>query len=185
MLSRAEKILLWSSNISGFGVGMLGPLYAVFATEIGGNVFEVAWVYATYLMVMGVGMLIVGKYADTFGLERILVAGRALNAVAAFSYLLVGSVQALVLVQVLVGIAHALREPTWYALYDKHSGDGSRDGYIWSLTTGLWYISSGIALLTGGYIVATYSFDTLFIVMGIVLTVSTLYQARILQYRVQ
>jgi MFS family permease len=185
MLSRAEKILLWSSNTWGLGMGMLGPLYAVFATEVGGDILEISWVYAVYLMVMGVGVIAVGKVGDRVGHEKLLVLGYALSAVATFGYLLVHSIMALLVVQVLIGIATALSEPTWYALYDKHSGDGDNDGYIWGLSSGLWYICRGIAMMAGGYIVAMYSFNVLFIAMGIVLTLATIYQARILQYRVQ
>lgn len=169
----------------GFGVGMLGPLYAVFATEVGGNILDLSWVYAIYLVCMGVGVIVVGKIADQIGCEMMLVVGYALSALAAFGYLLVDSMGTLLVVQVLIAIATALSQPTWYALYDKHSGDGVHDSFVWGLSTGLWYIFQGIALIIGGYIVAYHSFDILFISMGIVLTISTVYQAKILHYRVQ
>jgi MFS family permease len=185
MLSKAESILLWSSTMWGFGVGMFGPLYAIFATEVGGNILDVSWVYALYLIFMGLGVIAVGKMADKKGHEILLVTGYALSAIASFGYLFVNSVGALLFVQLLIGVSTALSQPTWYALYDKYSGDGDRDGYIWGLSTGLWYVFQGLALILGGYLVSLYSFDVLFVVMGIVLSVSTIYQARILRYRVQ
>jgi MFS family permease len=181
MLTKTESILLWSSNLWGLGMGMLGPLYAVFALEIGGNVLDITWVYAVYLMFMGVGVIVVGKIADTVGHEKLLVAGYGLSAVATFGYLLVNSIVGLLIVQILIAIAIALSEPNWFALYDRHSGDGKNDGFVWGLSSGLWYIFNGIAILIGGYIVTIHSFDALFIVMGIVLTLSTLQQARILK----
>jgi len=184
MLSKAETILLWSSIMWGFGMGMLGPLYAVFATEVGGNILDLSWVYAAYLVCMGVGVIVVGKIADEIGCEKLLVAGYALSAFAAFSYLFVNAMGPLLVVQILIAIATALTQPTWYALYDKHSGEGY-NSFVWGLSTGLWYIFQGAALILGGYIVAYYSFDVLFICMGIMLTISTVYQARILRYRVQ
>ncbi len=177
--------MLWSSNIWMFGWGMLGPLYAVFAEQVGGTVLELSWVYAMFLVVTGVGVLVVGRIADRVGHERLLVGGYALSALATYGYLLVGSVYSLFVVQVLLGIAIALSEPTWYALYDRHSGDGSHDGYIWGLASGLGYILRGTAMLIGGYIVTLFSFDVLFLAMGSLLMISTFYQARILRYRLQ
>jgi MFS family permease len=185
MLSKAESILLWSNAVWMLGWGMLGPLYAIFAKEIGGSVMELTWVYAIFMIVTGIGTLIVGRYADHVGLERLLVVGFGLTSLATYGYLAVDSILGLLAVQVLWGIATAISEPAWYALYDKHSGDGRRDGFVWSLSSGYSYVLRGVGMLLGGYLVAVYSFDTLFIVMGTVLALSTLYQARILRYRVQ
>lgn len=169
----------------GFGVGMLGPLYAVFAENVGGDILDITWVYALYLGIIGLGVLVVGKVADRIGNEKLLVAGYALSAVGVFCYIFVNSLVSLLLVQLLIGVARALWEPTWYALYDTHSGNDAQDGYIWGLASGLWYIVSAVAMLLGGYVVVHYSFDMLFLVMGCILTLSTLYTAQILQYRVQ
>jgi MFS family permease len=169
----------------GFGIGMLGPLYAVFATRVGGDILEISWVYALYLVFMGVGIIYVGKVADKVGCELLLVFGYALSAIGAFGYILVDSLYSLLFVQIVMGIATALSMPTWYALYDRYSGDGTSDAYIWGLSSGLYYVFQGGAMMLGGYIVSVYSFSVLFIVMGTVLTISTLVQAKILKYRVQ
>ena len=54
-MTKAAKILFWSSNLWQLGMGLLGPLFAVFASEIGGNIFDIAWVWALYMVVTGVG----------------------------------------------------------------------------------------------------------------------------------
>ncbi len=186
MLSKTESILLWSSNLMGFGLGMFGPLYAVFALEVGGDVFELSWVYALYLVIMGIGIIVVGKIADKKrDYARLLVAGYALSAIAAFGYIGVDSMNKLLFVQILAALSVALSTSTWYALYDKFSGDGSSDGYVWGLSSGLWFVFQGIAMVTGGWIVSQYSFDMLFAAMGVVLTISTFYQARILKYTIR
>lgn len=185
MLSKAESILLWSSNLWVLGWGMLGPLYAVFAERVGGDIMHMTWAYAAYLVATGVGIFVVGKVTDSIGHEWPLVIGNGVTTVATFGYLLVSSVYGLFVVQILQGLALAMITPTWYALYDRHSGDDTHDGYIWGLSSGMSYVVQGVALMIGGYIVTRYSFDALFIVMGTVLLLSTLYQARILRYRVQ
>jgi len=184
MLTQAERILLWASNLMGFAIGMFGPLYALFAEEVGGSILDISWVYALYLGIIGFGVLVVGKIADRVGAELVMVLGYGLSALATFGFVFVDSMRALFLVQGLTGVARAMWEPTWFALYDRHSGDDTQDGYIWGLASGLWYMLSAVAMLFGGYIVAHHSFDMLFIVMGCVLTVTTIYTAQILRYRV-
>jgi len=185
MLSSAERILLWTNNLAGFAVGLFGPLYAVFADQVGGDILDISWVYALYLAIVGVGVIVVGKVSDRISPERIMVAGYALSAIATFGFIFVDSMTALFVAQGVTGLARAMWEPTWFALYDKHSGDDSQDGYIWGLASGFWYILGGIAMLIGGYIVAQFSFDMLFFVMGVMLTITTLYTSQMLRYRVK
>ena len=103
MLSKAERVMLWSSNIWLFGWGMLGPLYAVFAEQVGGTVLELSWVFAMFLVVTGVGVLVVGKVADRVGHERLLVGGYALSALATYGYLFVDRAHKEISVWVLYG----------------------------------------------------------------------------------
>jgi MFS family permease len=164
------------------GAGMLGPLFAVFVERIGGNILDISWAYATYLIVTGIGMIIVGKIGDRVGYSRLMLLGYGLSAIGTFGYLLVTSSFALFVVQIVLGVALALSNPTWYALYDKFSGDGGSDGYVWGLSTGMGYTVSGIAMMIGGLIVHLFSFNVLFVIMGSVLTISTIYQASILKF---
>jgi len=181
-MNKKEKTLLYGSNIWNFADGMLGPLFAVFAERIGGNILDISWAWATYLIVTGVFVIIIGKYSDRHSKEKIMIAGYALTAVFTFSYLLVQSPAHLFLVQAGLGIALALCNPTWYALYDRNSSNRS-GGYIWGLADGEAKIMTGLAIILGGLIVNFFSFEMLFIVMGSVQILATIYQSRILRLK--
>ena len=161
---------------------MLGPLFAIFAARVGGSVLDISWVWAVYLGVTGIGIIIVGKIADKKGYMALMLLGYALSSVFTFAYLLVASPLHLLIVQIGHGIALALSQPTWLALYDKFSGDGSQDGYLWGLSSGEGYIFSGLAIVAGGLVVHYFSFALLFIIMGTLLALSTVYQAMLLKY---
>lgn len=179
-----EKNLLWAANIWYFGEGLLGPLFAVFAQKIGGNILDITWAWSVFLLVTGISIIIIGRFADSMvrngGREKILIAGYALNALCTFGYLLVSSPMQLLLVQGGLGLAIALSAPTWLALYSENSHVKKYDTYAWALESGTQRIVVAVAILLGGYIVSHYSFATLFIIMGCVQVVATLYQARIL-----
>lgn len=175
-----EKILLYSSNIWNFASGMFGPLLAVFTERIGGSVLDISWAWAIYLIVTGSFVILIGRYSDHHSKEKIMIGGYALTALFTFGYLLVQTPAHLFAIQAGLGFALALCNPTWYALYDKYSSQKSA-GMIWGLADGEAKILTGVAIVIGGFIVNTFSFETLFIVMGILQTAATLYQMKILR----
>jgi len=186
MLNKQEKILLVGANLWVLGDGMLGPLFAVFSERIGGNIIDITWAWAVYLGVTGIGIILVGKWSDHIGKEWLLLGGYALTALFTFGYLLVREPIDLLIVQIGLGIALAFSQPTWYALYGRYShNQDEADGYSWGIATGLSYVIAGGALLIGGFIVSNYSFKVLFITMGCVQILATLYQAKILKYRMK
>ncbi len=167
-MRREERYLLWSSNLWYFGSGLLGPLFAVFTQRVGGDILSITNVWGAYLVSMGICVILVGKLSDSYLTKKSLVLwGYALNALLTFGYLLVHNPTDLLIVQVGLGFATALSAPTWSALYDKYSGRGS-EGYVWGLSSGFEKIATGVAIFLGGYIVSTYSFDALFIIMGVI-----------------
>lgn len=178
-MSRQERVLLWSSNFWAIGAGLLGPLFAVFTEQVGGDVLSIAWVWGVYLISMGIFVMIIGRISDRYGdKSKWVIAGYFLNAVFTFGYLLVDSPIELLLVQLGLGFATALSAPTWNALYDQCSGDGKRDGWVWGLSSGSEKIFTGVGVIVGGYIVALTSFRELFIMMGLIQTIAFLIQLR-------
>lgn len=182
---RKERLLLWSSNLWSLGEGMLGPLFAVFAQRVGGNILDITWAWAIYLGMTGMLTIVAGGVSDRIwqwcGRERLLVAGYALNALCTFGYLFVNSTMDLFLVQAGLGVALALSSPTWSALYARYSPGETKAGFAWGLVAGEQRLILAIAIIMGGYIVNHYSFNALFITMGTIQVIATLYQARILR----
>ncbi len=181
LINKAERILLIGSNTWYFGEGMLGPLFAVFTERIGGDILDIAWAWATYLMVTGILMIVFGKLWDyTNNKSVIMVLGYALNAVFTFGYLFVDSPADLFIVQIGLGIASAMATPTWDALYSKHENH-KKVGFLWGLSEGTALIITGVGMVAGGLIVEFYSFTTLFWIMGTVQVAATLYQLQSLR----
>jgi MFS family permease len=158
---------------------MFGPLLAVFTEQVGGDIFNVSWAWSVYLFVYGSLSIVIGYFADFLHKGWLMVAGYALNAVFTFSYLLVDDPLSLLVVQSGLGVAAALATPTWNALFDEWSSTDV-DGYSWGLSEGVASIITAIAILVGGMVVYHYSFTVLFIAMGTMQVIATIYQSRIL-----
>ncbi len=178
-MNRFERVLLGGAIFWWFGEGLLGPLFAIFAGEIGGDILDITWAWAIFLLVTGTLEIFIGRLADKIGHERLMIAGYALNAVFTFCYLFIDSVMGLFLVQAGLGVALALADPTWDALYAKHENP-RKAGFLWGMQHGIETIITGISIIIGGLIITFFSFDVLFIIMGTIQTIGTVYQARIL-----
>lgn len=180
-LNKRIKILLYGGNVWYFGEGMFGPLFAVFTERLGGDILDISWAWATYLVVAGLLYIVVGKITDAYdNKEKVMVLGYILNTLFTFGYLLVSTPWHLFLIQAGLGIAAAMATPTWDALYAKHE-DRKHDGFQWGLAGGEAQIITGVAIVVGGYVVIYGSFTALFVTMGIIQTIATLYQMRILR----
>ncbi len=177
-LDKKVAILVWSSNIWSFAEGLLGPLFAVFAQQIGGNVLDIAWAWGAYLIVTGVFVIVIGHFSDRVSKLGLLFAGHSLTAALTFGYIFIHTPLQLVFIQVVLGFAHALTIPAWLALMAQYSA-GSKEGSQWGWADGGAKIAGGIAAVFGGMIVAQTSFATLFIIMGILQIVSALYISRL------
>lgn len=177
-MSRNTKILLFGSSLWYLGEGMLGPLFAVFAQRIGGDILEITWAWAIYLIVFGALTMLVGGISDRIGKEKMMIIGYWLNAVLTFAYLFVHDAFGLFVLQAGLGVAAALATPTWDALYDHYSGDDS-EGTVWGVADGLPKMATGLAIVAGGMIVDAFSFAALFVIMGCVQVVSSLVQSMI------
>ncbi len=182
-MNKYARSLLIGGNIWFLGEGMLGPLFAVFTERVGGDIFDITWAWATYLVATGVLYIVVGKFVDGKRDARLVMCiGYALNALFTFGYLLVDSPSDLFIVQLGLALANALATPTWDAIYAKHE-DPRHAALLWGIAGGGAQIITGIAVLIGGIIVTFGSFELLFWIMGITQVVATIVQFRILRLK--
>ena len=174
-MNRIIKMMILADATWYFGEGMLGPLFAIFTERIGGNILDVSWAWSIYLIVSGILIILVGKISDKIiGHEKLLFIGYALNALLTFGYLAVDNMWQLSLIQVGLGIATALATPTWDAIYSKNQ-DTKIAGLEWGLADGSSELLSGIAILIGGFLVAYFSFNVLFLTMGFIQLLAVLF----------
>jgi hypothetical protein len=179
-LNKTTKILLISSSLWYFGEGLFGPLFAVYAEKIGGDLLDITWAWAAYLIATGIFYVIVGKFINKSNYKKqVMIFGYGLNALLTFGYIFVHNTQQLFMIQIGLGIAEALSAPIWDSLFAKNLEDNSNT-FHWSLANGHPHFVSGIAIAIGGLIANFISFEALFITMGVIQTIATIIQAKII-----
>jgi MFS family permease len=186
-LSKITLILLWGANIWFFGEGLLGPLLTVFAEKIGGDILDISWAWAIFLIATGVCYIITGRLITGKSMKTkivIMITGYGLNALFTFCYLFVSTPEQLFIVQACLGVSEAIGSPTWDLLYAKSLNE-KNDGYAWGLAGGQSQIVTGVAVLIGGFVIYHLSFEVLFIIMGCLQVAATIIQARILFEKIE
>ena len=179
-LSRTVKILLIGANIWYFGEGMMGPLFSIFSEKVGGDILDITWAWATYLVITGIFYIIVGKLLNGKSYkEKVMVFGYLLNALFTFGYLFVKNPLQLFMIQAGLGIAEAIGTPAWDTLYAKNISN-EMDSYAWGLSTGQSQIVTGVAFGIGGLITHFISFEALFITMGSIQVLAALVTSQLL-----
>ena len=101
-LSKLTKVLLWGANIWFFGEGLLGPLLAVFTEKVGGDILDISWAWAIFLMVTGVCYIITGRLINNKPMKTkviLMIIGYGLNAIFTFCYLFVSNTEQLFILQ--------------------------------------------------------------------------------------
>jgi len=111
-----------------------------------------------------------------------MVWGYALNAVFTFLYIFVDSSMELLLLQVGFGITSAMATPTWNKIFSEHESK-KHGGLLWGFADGSASIITGFGIIIGGFILTYLSFNTLFIIMGLIQVWATFVQAKILRLK--
>ena len=79
-MTRPLKLLLVASSLWYFSEGLLGPLFAVFSEQVGGDVLDITAAWATYLIVSGLAYPVVGKLLNRSRWKfRMIAVGYGLN----------------------------------------------------------------------------------------------------------
>lgn len=178
-MTKPLRLLLIASSLWYFSEGLLGPLFAVFSEEIGGDLLDITSAWAVYLIASGVAYVVVGRLLNRSAWKfRMIAVGYALNTLFTFAYLLVHDTTGLFLVQIGLGVAEAVATPAWDAFYASRLAD-TEDTFAWGIASGHTQFISGIAIAVGGLIAKYLSFDALFVVMGLISLAATIVQGRL------
>ena len=175
------KLLLYASVFGNFSSGLLGPIYALFVQNIGGNVMVASISFAIYTAVFALLTTFIGKLEDTkFNKEETVFIGYLILIIGNLLFLFVQRALHLYLVQILMGIGVAIVAPAWEALYSLalDKGKESSEWSYWNMGTGL---AISIAAFLGGMTVSYFGFKLLFIIMAAFHLISAVIAARLLR----
>ena len=107
-MERAIKILLFTNSFVLFAGFMIGPIYAIFVEDIGGDLLDAGLTTGIFAVAAGITTLVAGRFADRVKeSELMVVAGYIIMGGGFLMYMLVDSIWMLFVVQAIIGFAEA------------------------------------------------------------------------------
>lgn len=174
-LNKPLRILIAASSLILLAGAMLGPIYALFVEEIGGDLLDASLAGGVFAVAGGITTLLSGKYSDKIRREElIVVAGYATMGLGFFLYLFVHSIWALLAVQVVIGFGEAVYSPAFDSLYSRHL-DEHKEGVEWGTWEAMYYFTTAVGAFLGGLLVNQFGFNLLFVIMSFLCFLSAAY----------
>lgn len=175
IFNKALKILLATNALILLAAAMLGPIYALFVKEIGGDLMDAS--IAGFMLAISAGLvtLISGKFSDRIRhSEHILMLGYSLIGTGFLMFLFVDSIITLFVIQILIGMGEAIYSPAFDKLYSEHLNQG-QFGVEWGTWESMNYFTTAFGAIIGGLLVTRFGFPALFITMAFLSFSSGLY----------
>ncbi|MFH1105688.1 MAG: MFS transporter [Candidatus Aenigmatarchaeota archaeon] len=121
--------VLWTLSISIFittlGLGIVSPLLSVYAEEMGASGVWIGLIFSSFAISRLIFLPFIGRFSDTHGRRKFIIAGMVLYAIASFGYVFSNSIQSLITVRFFHGLASAMVFPVAMA----YVGDMSKKGH--------------------------------------------------------
>ncbi len=154
---------------------MMGPIYAIFVEEIGGDLMDAGLSAGIFALAAGITTLVSGRYSDKIKEnELIIVLGYLIVGFGFFLYLFCDSILFLFSIQIIIGLGEAIYSPAFDAVYSKHIKK-NHFGRGWGAWEAMFYFVTAPASAIGGVIAMYYGFTPLFIIMSALCLFSAIY----------
>ncbi|MCP4522688.1 MAG: MFS transporter [Candidatus Gracilibacteria bacterium] len=174
-LRTSTKILLITNALVLVSGAMIGPIYALFVKDIGGDLMDASFAGGLFALTAGIITFFSGKYTDALKNQSlVLFFGYITIGIGFFLYLIVDSILMLFAVQIIIGIGEAIYSPAFDALYSKHLHK-KQSGYEWGIWESVNYFTIAIGAFVGGIVVNYFGFQVIFILMGALSIISGCY----------
>ncbi len=158
---------------------MLATVYALYSLKLGASPWQIGASWGLYNLVAGVGVIIVGRWIDGEGRNRLfIVSGYFLTIVGVALFLRATRPSQLYFIQCVNALGVALYMPAWKALYTR-SEDRKRLASQWGLFDGSNMIAMAGAAVLAGYLVNINKYTLMFTVIIVLYGLSTIYSLQL------
>lgn len=174
-LRKSLKILLYTNGVILISAAMIWPIYALFVEEIWWDLMDASFAWWMFALSAWVTTLLFWKIADASKQkEKILALWYMLMGIWFFSYIFVDSIMHLFLVQIIIGLWEAIYSPAFDALYSKNIHK-KQSGTEWGIWEAVNYFSLAIWAFLWWILVSYYGFNSVFIIMWVFCTWTSIY----------
>ncbi len=148
------------------GVGIVVPLLPVYAHDLGASGLYIGLVFGAFSLSRTFFLPYFGRLSDTKGRKPLISAGLIAYAIVSIAFLFSTSVDTLIIIRFIQGIASAMIMPVSQAYIGDITPKG-KEGLIMGMFNMSMFFGLSIGPLIGGFIKDYFSLDTAFICMAL------------------
>jgi len=125
-MNKLRKILLISDAFYILSGALMAPIYALYVEKVGGDLLDASTTFALFMLTAGIVIYVLGLWEDKSKHKRkFVILGYGLGVLGTLGYLFVNSVYFLFLVQIILGLSAAFKDPAkaagYYRKYLKYA----------------------------------------------------------------
>ena len=158
------------------GMGIVVPLLPVYAKSIGASGFYIAMIFGSFSISRAFLLPFFGLYSDKRGRKPFIVWGLLFYSVVAFLFTLSDTINSLIFMRFLHGIASAMIAPVVQA-YVGDITPKNKEGFVMGTFNVSMFAGLSLGPLLGGIIKDLYSLNIAFISMGVLSFIAFLLSA--------
>lgn len=167
-MNKSLKLLLIINSTFILAANLLGPLYALYIGRLGGSIALVSGTWSVMLLTTTLVNFALIRYGDRVREhEYFLIGGFIFRGIAWTGFAFVSSIQAVIVLQILIGIGEAIGATGFDTIFSEHL-DKSRHVKDYATWLTVSNVIAAVATLIGGAVVTHYGFSPMFIAMAIV-----------------
>lgn len=173
------KVLIATDVTLMSGLGFITPIFAIFISDriAGGNLAMVGYAAAVYWITKSIVVIPFGAFLDRNHGEKddllFILIGSLLASIAVFGYIFASLAWHVYALQVVYAIGMGMNIPGYTAIFTRHIDKG-REALDWSVRSSLVGFATGIAGALGGIAAQQWGFNTLFVLVGTIVFISSL-----------
>ena len=158
---RTLYILSLALFISLIGIGIVVPFLSIFAGNFGAAGVWIGAVFSAFALSRTLAMPYFGRLSDQIEKKRIIIVGLGGYAVISIGYVLVTSIEGLVVLRLLHGLSSAMIAPVAMAYLGELAFPGE-EGQFMGVFQGVTMLGFGAGPMLGGLIYAQYGLNEAF-----------------------
>lgn len=157
--------LLLVESIWSFGSGLFLPVFAIFTEQVGGDITDAGIAAGIFLFVTSTLEYPIGKLLDKYKEKWFITADYFMEALIFFGYIFVDNKYELFVLQIFLGVANAIGDPSWESLFSK-SSPRNKSGSYWASSHLFVGYAAAASIILGSMAIDSFGFKTVFFIGG-------------------
>lgn len=173
MKQKKIKFLLGVFLLNQIAFYSFAPLYAIFARNLGATTKTVALIWSASSLLTALLIVIIGRFENRLNKGKMITFGYLIYTISSIFLLFADSKETLFVALAIGALGGGVTFPAYKTMFAKNESRGREsEEWAWLDASNMLAASAGAAI--GGFIVAAFGFEGLFITMASIQFIATL-----------